>query len=120
MVNNIFVYGTLREGERNHWLLKDTNFKGTYETEPEYELRNFGPFPGMMPWGDTSVQGEVYEVSDDLLEDLDYHEGHPSFYNRTKIKLKDYSGEIQAYVISDHPRYQDKLPVIHSGDWKNR
>ena len=117
---NIFVYGTLRQGEYNNILLENAKFKGMFSTVPEYELRNFGVFPGLMSNGSTSVKGEVYEVDDETLTYLDYHEGHPTFYCRTTIKLKGHTDEVEAYLISEHPRYHKELPIIHSGDWKER
>lgn len=117
---NIFVYGTLRRGEYNNCLLDEAKFQGTYETEPEYELRNFGHFPGLMLNGSTSVRGEVYKVDERTLEELDYHEGHPTFYCRMPITLKSHRDKVEAYVITNHPSYRDELPIIPSGDWQNR
>ncbi len=117
---NIFVYGTLRKGEYNNCLLKGATFKGTFNTAPRYELRNFGVFPGLMLNGSTSVKGEVYEVDDETLDYLDYHEGHPTFYCRSSIKLKDHSDNVEAYIINKHSKYNKELPIIHSGDWKER
>ena len=117
---NIFVYGTLRRGEHNNCLLDESKYQGTYETEPEYELRNFGVFPGLMLNGSTSVRGEVYKVNERTLEELDYHEGHPTFYRRMPIKLKSHREKVEAYVITNHPSYRDELPIIPSGDWHNR
>ena len=118
-MNNIFVYGTLRRGEHNNRLLSRAKFKGFYETEPIYVLRNLGSFPGLMLNGETSVKGELYEVDDDTLEYLDYHEGHPSFYCRMPVSLKDCKDSVEGYVISGHPLYHQELPVIESGDWRN-
>ena len=118
--SNIFVYGTLRRGEYNNRLLEGAKFKGVFNTVPEYELRNFGVFPGLMQDGSTSIRGEVYEVDNETLSDLDFHEGHPTFYCRSLIELEDYSDTVEAYVISNHPRYHKELPIIHSGDWKER
>lgn len=117
---NIFVYGTLRRGEYNNRLLSSAIFKGTFNTVPEYELRNFGVFPGLMLNGSTSVKGEVYEVDDETLDYLDCHEGHPTFYCRSSIKLKNHPNKVEAYLIRKHPKYNKDLPIIYSGDWKER
>ena len=55
-MNNIFVYGTLRRGEHNNRLLSGAKFKGFYETEPIYVLRNLGSFPGLM------LNGEIKPI----------------------------------------------------------
>ena len=119
-MTKVFVYGTLRRGEYNNSFLETATYEGTHYTEPEYELRDFGHFPGLMLDGATSVRGEVYTVNDRTLEELDYHEGHPTFYCRMPIRLKDQEEPVDAYVISDHPWYNKGLPLIESGDWKKR
>ena len=47
---NLFVYGTLKEkgALHDHWL-KDQTFMGTYYTEPNYFMFDYGPFPIVFP-----------------------------------------------------------------------
>ena len=65
---NLFVYGTLKEGGSLHksWL-KDQTFMGTYYTEPNYFLFDYGPFPIVfaVPKGTGQIiEGEIYEVNE--------------------------------------------------------
>lgn len=82
----IFVYGTLRNGFNNHFLLHSAKFLGEAVTEPKYNLVGDGiPF---LISGDKSVVGEVYSVTPEELLDLDYLEGHPNGYTRLETKVK--------------------------------
>ena len=125
----VFVYGTLMDGEPNNiFLRKDATFLGEGETKPLYTLYDLNAFPAMVFGGDTSIKGEVYEVSQSALRDLDrlesYDSRHPErgLYNRQLIliQLKDRDVAALAYFLDEipltvagHPH-----PIIPSGDWR--
>jgi gamma-glutamylcyclotransferase (GGCT)/AIG2-like uncharacterized protein YtfP len=110
----VFVYGTLRAGEPNHYLLDDHALLGRVRTEPAFELVSLGAFPAMIEGGATSVVGEVYEVDPFTLAALDRLEGHPRFYQRRTIRLED-GNEVFTYLLSpEQARGQTRIP---SGDW---
>jgi gamma-glutamylaminecyclotransferase len=82
------VNGSLMSGEAKHQLLAVPGARlimADARTEPEYELRDLGAFPGMVRGGAGKVTGEVYEVDEATLAALDRLEGHPRFYTRTRI-----------------------------------
>ena len=110
----VFVYGTLRQDEVNHDLLVQARFVEEGRTEPCFELFDLGAFPAMSADGQTAVLGEVYAVDDATLARLDRLEGHPSFYQRTQIRLDD-GQEVQAYLM-DRNRMRGRV-LIPSGDW---
>ena len=110
----VFVYGTLRSGEPNHYLLDDRALVGSVCTEPAFELVSLGAFPAMVAGGTTAVVGEVYEVDAVTLAALDRLEGHPSFYERRPIVLDD-GDEVLAYLLS--PEQAQGRPRIPTGDW---
>lgn len=115
--NSIFVYGTLLQGESNSTLLRGAEFVGKSKTKPEFELVDFGPYPAMIPDGNTAIKGEVYLVDNLQLARIDRLEGYPGFYRRVKIELHD-GTPVYAYLLS---RAQvTGLPTIPSGDWQNR
>ena len=60
----VFVYGTLLSGFGNHARLLAGRSKmiGEAQTYAEYTMVSLGGFPGVIEGGDTSIQGEVYEV----------------------------------------------------------
>ncbi len=110
----VFVYGTLRSGEPNHYLLDDRALVGIVCTEPGFELVSLGAFPAMVAGGTTAVVGEVYEVDPVTLAALDRLEGHPRFYQRQPIRLAD-GDEVLAYLLS--PEQAHGRTRIPSGDW---
>lgn len=114
-MRRIFVYGTLLRGESNHHLLMDARFLGAALTEPVFSLFDLGGFPAMSPQGCTSIVGEVYEVSQEVLVAIDRLEGNPNWYTRTAITLV---GGMTAETYVMKPNQVEGRPLIHSGNWK--
>jgi len=113
----ISVYGTLRQGGSNNYLLKDSKFIGEFKTEPIFDLYSLGAFPGLKLNGNTSVTMEVYEVDEQTAKRVDQLEGYkegikPFFYD--KIKLETPYGESSVYIYVNGVQYHNK---IESGDW---
>lgn len=88
----IFVYGTLKKGYSNNRLLKNARYVGQARTFDRFPLRCNGSFPSMFLGGSDrgQVMGEVYEVNDQQLANVDALEGNGNgFYERMEIKLID-------------------------------
>lgn len=116
--SRVFVYGSLRKGESNHRLLAVPGARlimAKARTEPGYELRELGAFPGMVRGGAGEVIGEVYEVDEATLAALDRLEGHPGFYTRSPVALEDGTA-VEAYLLS--PEQVSGRRLILSGDWR--
>jgi gamma-glutamylcyclotransferase (GGCT)/AIG2-like uncharacterized protein YtfP len=112
----IFVYGTLLRGEVNHPLMmSDAAFVRDACTEPHYDLVDLGGYPALLEDGHTAVSGEIYEVDDELLEELDVFEEVPFLYQRKPVQLAD--GYVEAYVMPRHKALG--APRIADGDWRN-
>lgn len=95
----LFVYGTLKRGHCNHYLLEGCEFLGNAETKEKYALYEAG-IPYLVKGKKVShVKGEVYKVPEYVLKQIDRLEGHPFFYKREKAKvvLKD-GKEIDAWI----------------------
>lgn len=125
----VFVYGTLMDGEPNHVFLGKSPKLGAGETKPIYTLYDLDAFPAMVFGGNTSIKGEVYEVSQEVLEGLDFLESYNSkipenrLYNRQLIfiKLRDRDIAALAYFLDEVPISfigGPPEPIIPSGDWK--
>ena len=83
----VFVYGTLKKGYYNHYFLKDSKFIDEAITKEKYALY-FLKYPYVIKNAKISqIYGEVYEVDDTTLIDLDFLEGHPNFYRRELIPV---------------------------------
>lgn len=113
----VFVYGTLLAGEPNHDVLGGAHLVAKGTTRPGFELRDLGVYPGLVPGGREAVVGEVYEVDDRTLEELDQFEDHPRLYVRTAITLAD-GRPVLTYVMS--AQRAAGFPVIESGSWRER
>jgi len=116
----VAVYGSLRQGLYNHDNnIKDSTYKGIYQTEPIYTMIDLSSYPGLMKNGTTSITMEVYEIDDITLNKLDALEGYDinsswgNFYEREIIKTP--WGEAYVYTYDDSSI--DYIEVT-SGDWK--
>ncbi|XP_012543559.1 putative gamma-glutamylcyclotransferase CG2811 isoform X2 [Monomorium pharaonis] len=95
-LHRVFVYGTLKRGEPNHGLIKDTangyaKFLGLGRTTVPYPLviatKYNIPFLLKKPNTGNYVFGEIYDVDSKMLTKLDELEEHPQFYERTEEKV---------------------------------
>jgi len=110
----IFVYGTLRTGEPNHYMLDHITPLRLTRTAPAYTLVSLGAFPAMLEGGTTAVVGEVYEVDEMTLVALDRLESHPRFYERKAIRLED-GEEVESYILPAEKAVG--RPMGRGGDW---
>jgi gamma-glutamylcyclotransferase (GGCT)/AIG2-like uncharacterized protein YtfP len=94
--HRVFVYGTLKRGIHNHRLLEKSQFIGEAFTVEKFRMYNVG-FPVLRPADDgKSVFGEVYDVDDDTLANLDRLEGEGHMYDRKTVTV---------YLTSGPPGY---------------
>ena len=116
----IFVYGTLKRGCSNHHFIRDQKFVAEARTLPQFILYNLGGYPGMVrdEKATEGVIGEVWEVDDFCLRQLDLLEGlEVGEYERVVIPLEEPfdSGDVQGYVylqdVSKAPLAGYKWPV---------
>lgn len=75
----IFVYGTLKSGHSRNSLLQGQRYLGTALTTPDYRMYRYSSFPALIeattPGSGVCILGEVYEVDDSCLVQLDDVEG---------------------------------------------
>ena len=101
----VFVYGTLKQGHGNHFLLRDCYCLGTAVTRGKYRLFD-GGFPVMRDpehardsFYNAPVKGELYHVSDTtVLRSLDRLESEGSMYHRRQITVTVNGAKVQAYA----------------------
>ena len=101
--HKVFVYGTLKQNQPNHYMLENggpdladfqspterfqpAKFIGQAQTKEKYPLVIASKFniPYLLdkPGTGYQIQGEIYQVNDLLLKILDDFEGHPNYYLR--------------------------------------
>lgn len=124
-----FVYGTLKKGFSNHWLMEDVvakghaRFLGTARTKEKFPMV-CGPYqvPFLIDLPSTGhhVRGELYEVDCHAIERLDELEGvSKGNYVRRSIVLSDlqlepdYSNSVDliAHAYFAAPSYASRLAV---------
>jgi len=87
MTHRVFVYGTLKRGFRNHYLLEGCEFFGDAATVPTYKMIENG-FPVIMPDPEGNpLAGEIYAVDAETLARLDQLEREGSSYDRKLIDV---------------------------------
>ena len=112
-MHKVFVYGTLKKGYPNHHHLQGLKFE---EAEAEgFNLHASAYLPYAVP-GNGTIKGELYEITDAELDELDRLEGHPRFYMRIRTSVRASLERIEAwlYICPSAARY----PIIESGNWE--
>lgn len=108
----VAVYGTLKAGHGNNYLLETAKFVSNARVKGT--LYSLGGFPALSVHGNTDVLVELYDVDEPTLAQLDQLEGVPNFYQRNKID----SSEGPAWIYTmDHNDRLSSLPIVKSGEW---
>lgn len=74
-MHKIFVFGTLKEGFPNFKTNKGIRYRGDFKTKERYPLylvgERFSPWLVLQSGEGHQVKGQVFEVSDDVLAEMD-------------------------------------------------
>jgi gamma-glutamylcyclotransferase (GGCT)/AIG2-like uncharacterized protein YtfP len=108
----LFVYGSLKRGQRAHHLLQGLPWLGQAWL-PGACLHDLGPFP-MAVLGEGRIQGELYGVGESDLAALDRYEAAPRLYQRQWLSLEDGRG---AWVYLGRPHQVRHVAPLASGCW---
>lgn len=109
----IFVYGTLKQGHRNNYLLSEAKYLGSGTTKDKYGLYKAtnGSFPFMITSKQNGrIPGELYEIDKDTEDELDILEGYPNLYIKKDIVViceKDNKEVIAKTYIKNEKNYKD-------------
>ena len=115
----VFVYGTLRRGGAGAMSRRFPDAKFIAEAKVSGSLYDLGAYPGLLlNEGNSSVIGEVYEVDDELLNELDAFEA-ASCYRRqqVEISLGAHRKVCWIYAPEHDPEFYSHRTLITSGDW---
>lgn len=118
----VFVYGTLRMGEKNHYLLEGAQRveENAWTTGLLFDTGN--GYPAMVQSEDGQVHGEIYYVDEQQMVKLDELEGYvpngpDNLYDRILQNIHTKQKDYQAFVYVMKP--QTKFPAeIPDGNWK--
>ena len=116
----VFVYGTLRSGQQNHWLMRElaATRVGDALTVAPMSLwldRETGiPYLTVEPrW---RIVGELYSVPGGALPQLDAFEEHPDVYRREPLRVVQEARERRAYAYV-YPGSVVGMQLIDGGDF---
>ena len=86
----IFIYGTLKRGQCRAHVLDGQRFLRTAVTVPAYRMYDTGSYPAMVEDDNgVAIEGELWEVDEHCLQQLDSIEGTPHLYQRRTVVLSD-------------------------------
>lgn len=113
----IFIYGSLRQGCERSMTMRFPNSKFLGNATAKGSLFDLGAYPGFISnESDSKVIGEVYEIDDELLTDLDQFEASSNYLrNETAVSLGHQTKV--CWVYEPDPEYYSLSKLIRSGDW---
>lgn len=96
-MNRVFVYGTLKRGQRNAHFMQGAEFLGQHSTDKIYSMYEFEDYPAVCERGSHPIRGEVYHIDDRQFRMLDDLEWYPHFYQRIEIPTS--WGDAWMYIV---------------------
>lgn len=111
-LHRVFVYGTLRGGGSNHFRMAGGLF--LMRATVKGRLFRIDWYPGLVLGGGGTTLGEVFEVTTEILRELDEFEG--SEYRRVLTDVSHGEMTIRAWVW-EWLGPVDEARHIASGDW---
>jgi len=119
----VLVYGTLKNGHSNYYLMENANAKfiGYDSITDRHELFDLGAIPAVVHSANADVhkiRGELYSINTEGLAALDMLEGHPNLYKRTKHFTDLHNKRAWVYRLVSKRFRGEHAPKIPSGIWK--
>lgn len=100
-LTKVFVYGTLKKGEPNHyWFTKENKGSAKFVCNGKMDIKfplvvatkyNV-PFLLNVPDTGHNVHGEIYSIDSTMLSNLDELEDYPELYDRNIFKVNGSDG----------------------------
>ena len=114
--HQLFVYGMLRQGGgysiTDRW--PQARFVG--EASLNGDLYDLGQYPALVPGGTGDVIGEVYQIDENTLLQLDEFEA-PAGYRRSEVTASVQGRPTMCWVYHPEPDRCAGARKIESGDW---
>ena len=113
----VFIYGTLRRGSTGSMSTRFPNSKFIAAAKVNGSLFDLGSYPGLLVnEANSPVVGEVYEVDDDLLNQLDEFEAS-SNYVRQQVEISVAGQKTSCWTYEPDAEFYRFEKLITSGDW---
>ena len=113
----VFVYGTLRRGGSRSMSISFPDSKFVSDAKVSGSLYDLGSYPGLVLNESKSlVIGEVYEVDDETLNELDDFEAS-SHYLRKQVEVSLGNATESSWVYEPNLEFYSPHRLIESGDW---
>ena len=113
----IFIYGSLRQGCECPMSMRFPTSKFLANATARGSLFDLGEYPGLVSNDSNStVVGELYEVDDELLKELDQFEVSSNYLRKGTVA---YLGEEAkaCWVYEPDPAHYSFGELIEDGDW---
>ena len=113
----VFVYGTLRRGGAREMSKRFPTSEFIADAQVSGSLYDLGAFPGLLLNESTSmVNGEVYQVDDEILNELDEIEASSNYW-RKQIEISLGTERKMCWIYEPNPEVYSPRTLITSGDW---
>jgi gamma-glutamylcyclotransferase (GGCT)/AIG2-like uncharacterized protein YtfP len=113
----VFVYGTLRRGGGRAMPVRFPGSKFIGDARVGGSLYDLGAYPGLvLDESGSSVVGEVYEVDEEVLNELDGFEAS-SRYRRKQVEIPLGAESRTCWTYEPDPEFYSPRTLITSGDW---
>jgi gamma-glutamylcyclotransferase (GGCT)/AIG2-like uncharacterized protein YtfP len=113
----VFVYGTLRRAGAGSMTIRFPTARFVADADVSGSLYDLGTYPGLqLGETDALVTGEIYEIDDEVLTQLDDFEAS-SNYLRKRVEISVGPETKWCWVYEPDPEYYSLSTLITSGDW---
>ena len=113
----VFVYGSLRRGGAGAMSIRFPASRFIADARVSGSLYDLGAYPGLLlNESNSPVVGEVYEVDDELLRELDEFEAS-SNYRRKQVEISLGTERKVCWTYEPDPEFYSLQTLITSGDW---
>ena len=120
----MFVYGTLRQGERNHHLMQGAELMARQAWTDGKLLDTGRGYPGLLIPGEQRVYGELYRIDKETLNRLDElgddrtQNPESGEYRRICRRVQTDRGPVEADVYIYARELEAEGVAVPYGDWK--